>query len=74
MQQKSALLEFHHYRKLGIPDAHEVGFGQQNNDKEFKIELRPCSQRCWIWHGRKNMGSKSGRKLPVDTTVLKQPA
>jgi hypothetical protein len=63
MQQKSALPEFHHYRKLGRPDAHEVGFSQQNNDKEFKIASLLSAMLDLA--RSQNMRSRSCRSTPL---------
>jgi hypothetical protein len=63
MQQKSALPEFHHYRKQGRPDAHEIGFGQQNNDKEFKIASLLSAMLDLA--RSQNMRSKSCRSTPL---------
>jgi hypothetical protein len=42
MQQKSALPELHHYRKLGRPDAHEVGSANRTMTKNLRSRFVPA--------------------------------
>jgi hypothetical protein len=74
MRQKSALPEFHHYRKLGRPDAHEIGSANRTMTKNLRSRFVSAFSDAGPGIGCKIMRSKRGRLKQKRAVIVKNPA